>query len=412
MNGENASKSLLEEKWSVRSAAWTQILESLSSGDNVYIWGASGTGKTLLIKDSFLEYSLPFTYINCVEFLAFASLFKRIKIAYFEKIGIENIRTNDPHKIALYLKDSAYQNPFYYVILDKAHKLLSIDVLIIQRLQEFVKLAQRNIRFVIITESFAEELFIHPDTIDRDFTPIKIFLEEYDPTQLSYILRRQYSYGSSKSYDNFFEIVSKMLFPYTSKIFHFKAAFNKAYELYLSLESSHPHEKLVTIVARELGNIEASLFQKFRCQKEYQHGLSVEAQILIVSGFICSKNPPRLDSILLKGKKKNEKRRARQEYSESLIPERFSLQRLQSVYSILLHLHQDCKNNELLSTPIETPLFCSLVNTLTQKKIFSIVTKKEPLGCEKFMCTAEYDFCSSLSDSLGIKLSEYVLDNN
>ena len=303
-------------------------------------------------------------------------------------------------------------NKIFYIVLDKAQKLLEIDILIINRLVEISNISECNLKYIVITESFADEMFVHPDTIDRGFKPFKIFLPEYTSTQLAKILRKEYLYGKDQEFFSYFEIVNQLLMPYTSKIFHFRTAFNKTYELFLNLYLSTSAEKLFLVIAREIGNIEVSLFQKFSVQLEYQYSLSTEAKILIISGFICSKNPPRLDNILLKGKRKTEKRRARKEFTNPVPPEKFSLQRLQGVYSILLHLHRECNTKDILNTPIETPSFCSLVNTLTQKKIFTIVSKKDPLGCEKLMCSAEYDFCSGLSNSLGIKLEEYVIDTN
>ena len=338
-------------------------------------------------------------------------MFKIIKEHYQEFLDVEKaITSNEPHKCALALKGINNSDKLYYVVLEKAQKIIELDILIINKLKEIFHIAECNVKLIIITESYEENIFVHPDTIDRNFNPFKLFIAEYTPYQLSIILRKEYAYGSNQDFLSYFDIINQLLLPYTSKIFHYRTAFNKTYEHFLNLVTNTAHEKLFHFLTRELGNIELSLFQKFEPQKEFQQGLSTEAKILIISGFICSKNPPRLDNILLKGKKKIEKRRARQEYTNNLPPEKFSIQRLQAVYSIILHLHRDCTTKEILMIPIETSSFCALLNTLIQKKIFIIVTKKEALGCEKLMCKAEYDFCESLSGSIGIKLDEYVID--
>ena len=400
------------EKWEVRDKEWAGLCTSLRTNLDVYIWGSSGTGKTEIVKDALSSMSLPFLYINSIEHFSFKSVFKVIRETYMKFLEVADAKNKDPHKCALSLKDLPGSEKIFYVVLDKAQKLINIDVLIINRLLEISRISECSLRYVVITESYLEDIFIHPDTIDREFKPFKLFLPDYTAKDLYTILKKEYNYGSTQDFTSFFEIINQILLPYTSKIFHFRTAFNKTYELFLNLSLTSSHEKLFHFIARELGSIEISFFQKFKSQREYQQDLSTEAKILILSGFICSKNPPRLDAILLKGKRKTEKRRARQEYSSQVPPEKFSLQRLQGVYSILLHLQQECNTKAILSTPIETPSFCSLINTLTQKKIFILVSKKDPLGSEKLMCTAEYDFCAELANSLGIKLSEYIIDLN
>lgn len=400
------------EKWSIRNEIWKSMCESLNIGNDIYIWGASGTGKTSLAKDALSYVSLPFTYINCIEFFTIKSLFRKIREGYLEFLGIDNNKFQDLHKFSLSLKGVEKSSEIYYIVLDKAHKLIKLDVLLINRLIEVSRISECNLKYIIITDSYVEEIFVHPDTIDRDFTPAKIFINEYNSNQLSKVLRNEFPYGSDQNFIEFFDCVCQLLKPYTNKIFHYRSAFNnnKAYEIFLKLPNS-VNDKIF-IIAREIGNIEVSLFQKFKLQKEYQHNLSAEAKILIISGFICSTNPPRLDSILLKGAKKTEKRRIRKEFDCPVVPEKFSLQRLQGVYSIILHLYRNCNARDILNTPIETPSFCALVNTLTQKKIFSIVTKKDPLGYEKLMCSAQYDFCAGLARSLDLKLDEFVIDIN
>ena len=138
--------------------------------------------------------------------------------------------------------------------------------------------------------------------------------------------------------------------------------------------------------------------------------MSADAKLMVVCGFILSKTPPKLDAILLKGRKKTEKKKVRREFTELVVPEKFSLQRLQAVYSIFYNIIRKEMNKTLEFDELETPSFCSLFNTLTQKKLFVKVSKKDPLGCEKFMCTAEYQLCRNLAFELGIRLEEYVLD--
>lgn len=400
------------EKWETRSEEWRCMSAAIGQEKNIYVWGASGCGKTSIVKDAMQDSGVNFVYINCIAHFNYKSVFRNILEKYLEVKQILGIGVKDPHKCALALRGVDRTDEIFYVVLDKAHKIIAIDPLVIARLLEISRISACNIKYIVITESYSETLFIHPDTIDREFSPAKIFLPEYTPAQLNKILRKDYNYGPDQDFQGFFDIISQILLPYTTKIFHFRTGFQKAFEMYLNLSQMTSHEKLFHLVARELGNIETSLYQKFNSQREYQQGLSTEAKILIISGFICSKNPPRLDNILLKGKRRTEKRKARQEYSSQIPPEKFSLQRMQAVYSILLHLHQNCTTQIILNTPIETPSFCSLVNTLLQKRIFILISKKDPLGQEKLMCTAEYEFCLGLASSLGIKLNEYVIDFN
>lgn len=398
--------------WKVREQAWSKISSGLASLSNIYIWGSSGTGKTLLSKSILSFFSINYLYLNCIEYFTFKSIFKSIKISIFETFSIPEFKNNEPLKVALYLSTLPKPEKFY-LILDKAEKLLSTDLLFIHKLQEFGQISGFPLRFIVITESYIEDLFIHPNTIDRDFSTIKVFLPEYGPEDLRTIIRKQYLFGDQSAFEQFFDLIHLILSPYTSKIFHFQHGFEKCYELFLNIDPDLPKEKKLGIVARELGNIENSFFQKSKICREYQHGLSTDAKILVICGFICSKNPPKLDAILLKGRKKTEKRRVRREFSEQVVPEKFSLQRLQGVFSIFNHLvRSDSSKLTVEFEELETPSFCSLFNTLTQKKLFVKVSKKDPLGNEKFMCTAEYEFCRNLSQELGIKLEEYVIDMN
>lgn len=398
--------------WKVREQPWSKISAGLSTLRNIYIWGSSGTGKTLLSKSILSFYSISSLYLNCIEYFTFKSIFKSIKFSIFETFSIPDFKSNEPLKVALHLSTLPKPEKFY-VILDKAEKLLALDLLFIHKLQEFASISGFPLRFIVITESYIEDLFIHPNTIDRDFSPIKIFLPEYCPEALCTILRKRYLYGDQAAFEQFFDLIHMILSPYTSKIFHYQHGFEKCYEQFLNLDPQLPKEKKIVFVSRELGNIENSFFQKSKICREYQHGLSTDAKILVICGFICSKNPPKLDVILLKGRRRTEKRRARREFSEQVVPEKFSLQRLQGVFSIFNHLvRSDSSKLTVEFEELETPSFCSLFNTLTQKKLFVKVSKKDPLGNEKFMCTAEFEFCRNLARELNIKLEEYVIDMN
>ena len=399
----------ISEEWKVREPIWKNLAEALDSNQNIYIWGSSGTGKTLMSKSSLKNYSIKSLYLNTIEFFTFKSIFKSIKSEIFEIHSVPEFKSNEPLKVALYLSDFLISEKFY-VILDKADKLLAIDLLFVHKLQEFAQLSNLTLRFILITESYIENLFIHPDTIDRNFHAVKIFIPEYNPSQLRSIIRKQFTYGDLKLFNQFFDLLYSLLSPYTSKIFYFQQGFNKCYEFYLNIDPSLSKEKKFGIVARELGNIENSFFQKSKICKEYHQGMSADAKLMVVCGFILSKTPPKLDAILLKGRKKTEKKKVRREFTELVVPEKFSLQRLQAVYSIFYNIIRKEMNKTLEFDELETPSFCSLFNTLTQKKLFVKVSKKDPLGCEKFMCTAEYQLCRNLAFELGIRLEEYVLD--
>jgi hypothetical protein len=399
----------ISEDWKVRESTWKTLSEALKNNKNIYIWGSSGTGKTHLSKSLLSHYSLNYLYLNLIEFFTFKSLFKAIKSSIFSTNPSEEPKSSEPLKVAFHLStQKQFQN--FYVILDKADKLLEIDNLFIHKLEEFGRLSKLSLHLTIITESYQEDLFISPDTIDRDFEAIKVFLPEYSAEQLRTILRKQFDYGDEALFNQFFEHLHSILSRYTSKIFHYQQGFHTCYRNYLNLDPCLANGVKTNIITRELGNIENSFFQKSKIYKEYQHRLTNDAKLMVVCGFILSKNPPKLDAILLKGRKMNEKRKVRREFVEQVPPEKFSLQRLQAIFSIFYNITRKESCKDLKFNDLETPSFCSLFNTLTQKKLFVKVSKKDPLGSEKFMCTADFQFCNNLANELDIRLGEYVID--
>ncbi|CAG9332365.1 unnamed protein product [Blepharisma stoltei] len=405
------------DKWNVRASAWNQLSYEIANHNDIYIYGLSCNGKTTLARDCLSANHIPYSYISCKEACTFPELLENIIDEYIKGfLMIDLTRSGNPLKIAMEMQNASNKDSIYYVILDKIDSIVKCSILAIHKLVELRDLACCNLKLILISEIYEDSLFIHPDSIDRSLHPSMIFLQDYNENQLKIILRKEFSYGTDNDFAEFISIIYHLLFPFSSKIFLLRHACIKYYSSYLDKSNEYgnaqnKHDKLFTFIQREIGDVEEFLFEKKVSYRDFQYGLTNEAKLLLISGYICSHNPEKYDKYVIKAVRKNVKKKNTKDIENFTLkqPEIFPLERLLSVYSVLYHVILSSKTKQIIQVNAETPSFCSLVNILIQKHFFQRVQRNDPIGSERFICNADLEFIKELSKSMRIKLHEYVL---
>lgn len=311
------------------------------------------------------------------------------------------------------------KHKLFYVVLDKVDILIKNDMSSVHKLADIASLSKSNLKFILISRELATELFIQPKLIDRSFNPTPIVLQDYNEYQLASILRPEFELGSNEDYTAFVTIIYSLLHKYTTKIYHYRFVILNLYKNYLDtayqLQNADDKLKILhKVIERELEDIDNTLYKRVPLFKDFQDGLSKEAKLLIIAGYICSHNHPKYDKTTLKGIRKTHKKRITKNVENTTLkpPEKFQLMRLQSVYTILYHLSYAQRATEVMQIPMETPSFCSLVNILVQKRFFKREGKNEALGNDRFRCLADLEWVKELAESMDIKLDELVIGLN
>jgi len=399
-------------KWNLRPENWQEVICGISDAQDLYLWGASGTGKTSLAKDALSELEVPSFYCNCVLNYEFRMIVDQLKENYMQDfLGIDTGRHKDLMKLTIELQRAKNKTNKYYIILDKVDRLFRDDVLSIHRLCELRELSDANLHFILISEVFVDEIFIDPEAIDRPFNPLQVFFRNYTLDQIFAILREYFPDGKDSDYFAFSNIVASIFQPYTSRLYHYKYAFSHSYNKFLDSLAQKGVEVAKTETLREIEYLQNKIFQKIQKPQTADFGMSLNEMLLSIAAFVCSKNPPKTDKAMLKAARLTKKRRSTQKAQESNEVVKFSLQRLLAAYSVLYHYYYNARTNQVFPLNLFSEEFSGKVQMLVSKGIIKVWRNKEELCKDKLVFVAEEHWVSKLAKSINIKLQEICITN-
>ena len=193
-------------------------------------------------------------------------------------------------------------------------------------------------------------------------------------------------------------------------IYTYRYILSRLTPIYLQLlnQSSTP-VKLRTALSDHFKDINQLLLQQ---QENAYYSLlnsTPSTKLLMISSFICSYNPSKSDSFMVKAVKLKERRSRRGELSPEISeePKSFSIRRLLSIYEILYNIVYGTHTD--ISAASEPVSLNATIRTLVEIGLLQQGLSKDNLGVVKLVCNIPLGVVDKLARSIDLKLNEYVI---
>uniref|UniRef100_T1JNA4 Origin recognition complex subunit 5 n=1 Tax=Strigamia maritima TaxID=126957 RepID=T1JNA4_STRMM len=395
---------------------------------SVFIYGHTGTGKTLVVKSVMKKLCLPFVFINCVEIFSQRHLFESILTAVekIPDISSSDFRCPNMNDFVLTLKELVRSfDQTLYIVLDKAERLRDLEFNILPAFLKLQELVDGNVCVVLISELIWEKYRTSSAFCD----PILINFPNYNRDELIEILSLDCDMVYPKEfYTSYVRSVLAVYEPICRDLNELKYLCSSNFKIYCKPVKSGEIDvsqagKLWMIfnsqLKKSLQNVYMREVTSSHCEKwKTQNLVSKQSQIqtqmlelpfyskfLLIAAYLASYNPTSSDKrFFLKnnGKKKKSVRKfvKKEKFSNHVLgPKLFSLDRLLAIfYSIV----------EERVTP--SALIFSQISSLVSIHLLSQLDTSDILQTPKYKCLVTLDSIRSIGKTVDFDVGRYLFD--
>jgi hypothetical protein len=396
----------------IQQHTYEQLRLSIEEALDVYLTGPSGCGKSYITSYVLNQLDIPHLVANCTIHDTLKQILNEIYNEYIVKEL--KIQLGKPGHIYNFINElniyDAESSSTYYLVLDRVDKLIQNDPLSIYKLYKFRDLAHLNIKFVLISEIYEEG--IHSNELGSDI-PILISHIPMHPLikeDLLAILLLNKSHEEGELIKFFMDVIVQNTSQLPMNIYTYRYILSRLTPIYTNLTNKHSN---LASIRSALSEHFKSINQLLLQQHENSH-LSLlkstpSTKLLLISSFICSYNPSKSDSFMVKAVKTKDRKSRKSELRSELTeePKSFSIRRLLCIYEILYNLLYGEDSN--ISVVKEQATLCATIRTMIEIGLLQQGLSKDNLGVSKLICNIPLSVAEKLSDSLNLKLNEYVI---
>lgn len=403
---------------------------------SLYIWGHSGTGKTLVIQSVLLKLQVQFAFVSCIDCytpqLLFESALQQIT-AHFALASNKDPITGRCDNIAKFVSTLSQildeQSPTVYIVLDKAERIRDMETTtLLPSLLRLAELSRRKICVILISElvwgKFHSDPFetpsfaIHFPNYNKEETLALMGQDcPHDKPPIFYhtFINHIWNVFNSVCRDlSELRHLSSMLYPkYCEPVDQEKIGMQETRRLWRHIEPYFKHV-MSRIFLREISSAQWERMQQEGVAQNVGQPLSgghkcIElpyvSKFLLMAAYLASYNPARMDRRFFSKHKGDTKKSKKFKFSKNhpncqlLGPKPFPLDRMMAVfYSIM----EDCV--------APSADVYSQVSSLVTMQLLAQVGNACDLDNPRYKCLVNLDFIRVISRSVGFDIVQYLYD--
>mmetsp|Transcript_17241 Transcript_17241/g.31073 ORF Transcript_17241/g.31073 Transcript_17241/m.31073 type:complete len:374 (-) Transcript_17241:467-1588(-) len=370
----------LPSKWKIRTEAWRQLSEAYAAGLDIWVSGASGSGKSSLVLDFFKGKA--FTYFSGSNFESLKQVIKH----FVTLLRGSKPKSADLTQLVWHLNELEFEAK-HYLVIDKLELFLRAQPEFITDLLQVREALSRPLYICLIGEASCAG---NPDSFS--FAPVEVELSPYTKEETKQILKGLYRDMSQTLFESCFKAVEQRLSLETRQISAYKFTFAQLHASASTLEG-----KPMGILGKLITDI---LNQKKFVGKSFQSPLlklSRQCKLLLAAAFLCSRTPASADVRVFK------KIAIRSKAKTHLVaPKFFEVERMLAIFDVLASLNSSIAQRHSLE------LLASL-KSLNEQGLIGF--KGSDGLTQKMICLIDLEQFKLVCDSLEIRSSDYLLIN-
>lgn len=439
-----------------RTLQLEQLYNFFGNGDepypsSIYIYGATSTGKSTVIKYLLEKLEIKHAIVNLNECYSSKILFESIlnKLTQFEvdpSSGQPFAKCDNLMDFIFHLKKCSERIELdgSVIVLDKAEQLRQMDYNLLPSFLRLRELTGLSISAIFLSEIIFEKYYARGNVVH----PIKIYFPQYAKEELLDILSLDYSNAKAflftaykkeldfnqdiyKNYLNVFLSVfyrasrdvselrhmAKINFvEYCRPVINNECKIDDSMLLWRriapTLKSSLEVLYLRVSTEKSLSAVNADHVQRQLTFSKEDLAQSLElpfyAKYLLIAAYLASYNPAKDDKRMFMkyhGKKRKTMKdvKAKSKVSEQLNtqlgPKAFSLDRLLAIFYAILEDKVGFNNNLLVQ-----------VSSLVELQLLTSLSDNFSLDGQKYKCIVGYDFIQTICKMVGFNVRKYLSD--
>ncbi|KAL5484618.1 hypothetical protein EMCRGX_G021147 [Ephydatia muelleri] len=393
---------------------------------SLYVWGHSGTGKTLVIQSVLKKLQVQFAFVSCIDCytpqLLFESALRQITATHSDPM---TGRCDSMAKFVRVLSQVLNEcGPVAYLVLDKAERVRDMEPTLLPSLMRLAELTRRRVCVILISELVwgkfysdpfeAPSFILHFPNYNKEETLALMGLDcPPDKPSLFYhtFINHIWNVFNSVCRDlSELRHLSTILYPkYCEPVDQDKIGIQETRRLWRHIEPYFKHV-MSKIFLREMSSAHMERMQLGGGgTSQLQSGtksleLPYVSKFLLMAAYLASYNPARMDRRFFskrKGDSKKSKRKVPKDKPSCQLqgPKPFPLDRMMAVfYSIM----EDC---EAPSTDVY-----SQISSLVTMQLVAQVGNGCDLDNPRYKCLVNLDFIRAVSRSVGFDIVQYLYD--
>lgn len=366
-------------KWKIRSEPWRQLSEAYAASLDIWVSGASGSGKSSLVLEFFQEK--PHTYFSGSNFETLKQIVKHICTL----VGGNKPKSADLSQIVWTLVDAEFM-PRHYVIIDKLELFIRTHADFITDLLQVREAIGIPLLICLVGETSCAG---YPGSLS--FFPIEIELAPFTKEETKAILKSFHRDMSSTVFDSCFKQVEQRLSLETRQISAYKSVFAQLAQAIRSQSDVKPASNLAKTTSELLG--------QRRILSKPLHSplmkLSRQCKLLLAAAFLCSRTPASADVRVFKKTAKRDRTK-----TQLIAPKYFEVERMLAIFDVLASLNSSLPQRHTLEQ-------LASIRSLQEQGLIGF--KGSDGLTQKMVCLVDLEQFKMLCDSLEIRSTDYLL---
>ncbi|XP_014770006.1 origin recognition complex subunit 5 isoform X1 [Octopus bimaculoides] len=406
----------------------------------LFIYGHTGTGKTLVVRSILDELQCKVLWINCIECYSAKVLYEQILLKINAKEDEDHSSSDNYSKcdnlndfcrlLPAAVQELGYSEETIYIILDKAEKLRQMEPHILSGLLKLQELTNLNISVILLTEIVWEKFRCNTGT----YEPYIIHFPDYSREEILEIMSLDHPKEYPKElYDTYINLVLSVFYyvcrdlkelrhlasinleKFLEPLKNDDATMNDSRKLWKNIEP-HLKKALQTVYLREVSSAQwekmqqdSNSGQQMALQLHSIQGrnhleLPFYSKYLLIAAYLASYNPAKTDRRFF-CKKSNKvhgslrKKKNERTSNHLLGPKLFTLDRLMAIfYSIVEDRVAPSAN-----------LFMQ-ISSLVTLKLLTLVASDDQLETPKYKCLVSLDTIKPIARSVNFDIIRYLYD--